>query len=337
MLDNPPLQSDAVTTATGGGTGPASAAGTELHIPSPRRLGLAAVIGALIGLCLAVIWLRMTVPEYTAKAIIGPTAQSGLVGMGLRVPQLATPGQITTPLEHRADELVSDFEHFRQTLDAPATARQIMADEAFMRRVSLGLWQPTREQWSVPDRSVAAVLAGLLRGSQGAEATASGQVSFRAMINDDGEYLADWLSDHLAIRRIGETAMYRVSLRHPDRSVALELVTRLLRLTDAGLRQEAQRRVETQIAHLREQMEQAQLASHREAMNRLLTEQLQIAMMLAVDLPFAADIIEPPSALRMPDWPAPLPVAGLALLAGACLGIGCAVALANRRREADNA
>lgn len=43
-------------------------------------------------------------------------------------------------------------------------------------------------------------------------------------------------------------------------------------------------------------------------------------MMIEVDLPFAADLIEPPVAAALPDWPNPAAVVPLAGLVGLILG-----------------
>lgn len=46
-----------------------------------------------------------------------------------------------------------------------------------------------------------------------------------------------------------------------------------------------------------------------------------MATLIGVDLPYAADPIEPPTASDQPDWPNPLLILPLAAAAGAGLGL----------------
>ena len=53
-------------------------------------------------------------------------------------------------------------------------------------------------------------------------------------------------------------------------------------------------------------------------------------MMIGVDLPFAADLIQPPTAGALPDWPNPavvVPLAGLVGLIAAAFGLSARHAL----------
>jgi hypothetical protein len=156
---------------------------------------------------------------------------------------------------------------------------------------------------------------------------------FTAVYGTNGHYLAGWIERKLAIRRLGESAMYAVTIRHEDRAVALELLKRLFDSADRLLREEAKRRVDIQVAHLQQQMQRTELASHRLGMTDLLTRALQTSLMLGVDLPFSADLIEPPYAPTVADWPAPLPIAGISMLAGGVLGFALGFAWIDRRRR----
>ncbi|MEM6903420.1 MAG: hypothetical protein AAF556_09315, partial [Pseudomonadota bacterium] len=122
-----------------------------------------------------------------------------------------------------------------------------------------------------------------------------------------------------------------LSFRHRDRTVAIDTLLWLSNQADGLLRAEARRRVAVQIEHLTTQMARTDLASHREALGSLLAHELQLSMMLAVELPFARDVIEDVVAPQRPDWPAVLPVLGVAGLFGLFAGLGLAFAIANRR------
>ena len=301
------------------------------------KLALITILGGMIGLMAGIIWMRTTTPAYTATMVVGPTAQLGLAGMGFRMPTTAAP---TSELrgEQHAEERVSDFEHFRRLLTSPQVAGLISTEEPFMQKLVSDRWRGDAKRWDRPDTDHDQRLTNWLRGT--ATPTVSWQAEantkparFATVYGDDGQFFAGWLHPRVAIRRVGETAMYEVSFRHTDRDVALGLLQRLFDRTDRLLRQEAKRRVDIQIEHLNRQMQRTDLASHRQGMAELLARELQTSLMLGVDLPFAADMIESPQALTVADWPAPLPIAGVGILAGGCLAFALGFAWIDRRRR----
>lgn len=290
-------------------------------MPSWRWWLPAGLLGLLFGLVAAVLWLRSEPPRYTASMVIAPTARSGIVGMGLRVPVSRAIGETQTPNERHRDELVSDFEHFRQLLTAPAVAAALTGDEGFMRRLRTDLWREPPAGWRSPASLPMRRWSDWLTGRQGGPDPNDGAVfnSYRTRVDAGGVELSDWLKHRVELARIGESAMFRVSFRHPDRAVAMETLQRLSDSADRLMRREAVRRVDVQMAHIRDELGKTALTAQREALSELLAEQLQLSMMLAVDLPYAADRIEPPTAPIWPDWPAPLPVLAVSMLAGLAL------------------
>lgn len=302
------------------------------------KLALITIIGAMLGLMAAIFWMRQTTPAYTATMIVGPTAQLGLAGMGVRMPASPVIAAQSQGEQH-AEESVSDFEHFRRLLTTPAVAAVIAEDERFMQQLLVNRWRQDKQRWQPPDTDHDQRLVNWLRGTADHALTPppldlGDRARFTAVYGADGNYLAGWLGDRLAIRRVGESAMYAVSIRHPDRAVALDLLIRLFNQADRMLREEAKRRVDVQIGHLQRQMARTDLASHRQGMTDLLARELQTSLMLGVDLPFSADMIEPPYAPTVADWPAPLPIAGISMLAGGALAFALGFGWIDRRRRA---
>lgn len=64
---------------------------------------------------------------------------------------------------------------------------------------------------------------------------------------------------------------------------------------------------------------------HRRILIELKNEQERALVMLGVDLPFAADVVEAPSAEQLPDWPDVPLVLTMALAAGLSVGVMTAV------------
>ncbi|MBV6631905.1 MAG: hypothetical protein KI792_02600 [Alphaproteobacteria bacterium] len=344
MLDHPPGQDPSITAEANSATTDDAISqqsnqsllrwGSQPLILPGFRLALGAgLAGLVLALLAAMIWLRAVDAEYTATIVVGPTAQAGLVGMGLRIPAGTANDVTANPMERRADEVLTDFEHFRQLLVSPVTAMGLAKDEAAMRALRFNLWKAEASDGSghwVPAGSAwHHRLADWIRGVDAGDSPGNA-ARYIGAYGDDGVHLSQWLSQEVSIVKVGETALYRLSLRHRDRDVAIATLSWLTDQADALLRAEARRRVAVQIDHLTTQMARADLASHREALSRLLTQELQLSMMLAVDLPFARDVIEQVTAPRRPDWPAVLPMLGVSALFGLFAGLGLAIALKNR-------
>jgi len=311
--------------ATGNGAAP------SFIMPRWSFIALALLVGGALGLLCGVLALRLTTPAYTASMVVAPTSGNGIAGLGLRVPEPLVPaGQAegSSLNERRAGEVVSDFEYFRHLLTAAHTASVLAADEALMRRLFPSHWHADKGEWTALDQGALTSLSAWLSGT--GKSTGAGN-DFTSANGDDGVALSLCLRRNLDVLRLGESALYRLRLRHHDRAVALELLQRLVSTADGSMRAEARRRTETQIEHLNRQIEATVIASHREAMTALLSRYLQTDMMLAVDLPFAADVIEPPTASRQPDWPPALAVAAACMLAAMTLALILLFAWQQRR------
>jgi uncharacterized protein involved in exopolysaccharide biosynthesis len=130
----------------------------------------------------------------------------------------------------------------------------------------------------------------------------------------------------MRVEAVGTGAMRRIVLPHPDPVLAKTLLMALYRAADDHLRHQAKTRTETEIAYVQQALRADMLAEHRTALINVLSAQEQTMMMLRVDLPFAADLIQPPQAPSMPDWPNPLLVLVLSVLLGGFAGLVTAYA-----------
>jgi len=272
------------------------------------RVLLGSALGAL-ALAVAVLWL--VPPEHTAVMIVGPTARVGSAAMGARVPVMVgreTPLGAAEP--GAGDESLSDYARYLELFGNGAVADRLAADPAFLRALFAGRWDAEAGGWRPPPGLTPTVKRWLLA-----------LVGRQDWVEPDAERVARTLRDRLVIDMVRTGPMRRISLRHRDRATALELLRRIAAATDAHLRAEASRRSVAQIAHIKARLASVTVTEHRRALSDLLSDQERVAMMIEVDLPFAADVIQAPTASALPDWPNPAlvtPLAGLVgLLAGA--------------------
>lgn len=305
--------------------GPAPAADLDLHglvrtLRESWRLLLSCGLGGML-LALAGIWL--VPPEYTATMVIGPTARVGAAAMGARTPVLAGREAAQSVAEPGpGEELLSDFARYLELFGSAAVAERLMADPALLRAVFPGRWDEEAQRWR-PAPGPAGAARRLLLALVGRE----------DWVEPDADRFARWLRSRIAVDMVRSGPMRRIALRHRDRAFAIDLLGRLAAATDAHLRAEAQRRSAAQTTHIRSRLAAVTVTEHRRALADLLADQERLAMMIEVELPFAADLIDPPHAARLPDWPDPSLIVPLSAVAGLVAGGFLAAVRGSWRRE----
>lgn len=268
-------------------------------------LVLAALAAALAGIAVV----RWVPPLYTARVTVGPVARSGAAAMGVRVPIAPPGGSGAGPIEFDGGEAVSDFDRFLALLTALPVAEVIAADPALLGHLFPDRWDAATRQWRPPTGLAARLRRGFL--------ALVGRADWRSPTPPT---IATRLDRTVRVEGVGIGPMRRIRVRHRDRAVALALLDTVVTAADAHLRAEAQRRSAAQIAYIHRQLDQPLPAAHEQGLVDLLTEQQRLALMIDLDLPFAADRLEPVHAAALPDWPDPLAVVAVAAALGLALG-----------------
>jgi hypothetical protein len=266
----------------------------------------------LIGLLVAAAGLRFVPPEHTAQMVVGPTSIRGPAAMGVEAP--------LERLAARSDALpaedVSDFTRYLHLLTSNTVARRLLTDDWLMRSLFPARWDASSARWAAP--------SGATEWGRRALLALAGRDDW---VEPDAEAVSRALAARLIVEPVGTTALRRVRLRHPDPAVALRLLTAVAAAADAQLRDEARRRLASQIGYLRERLAGVAAADARRALAELLAEQERTALLVGLDLPFAADPVEPPAVSARPDWPD----APILLLAFAAAGVAIAAFAAGAR------
>lgn len=237
--------------------------------------------------------LGLVTPRYSATLVVGPTARMGAAAIGARLPNagLGALASVTEP--GPADEQLSDFSRYLQLLRSVPVAERLMGTPGVPQRLFADRWDAARGEWRAPT----GVWAGL-------RAATMGLAGRRSWAVPDAVALAGELGRRVTIDSVGTGPMRRVTFRDPDRAFALALLGMVADAADARLRDEAGRRARAQIDHVRRALAVGNTAGdHKRALVDLLAEEERVLMVLEVDLPFAADTIEPVHAAALPDWP----------------------------------
>lgn len=269
-----------------------------------RRVWPWLLSGAAAGTLLALLLLRLVPPTYTAQMVVGPVGRSGPAAMGARSPAGAAPSR---PLAESGsgDELLSDFARYLELLTTVPVAGRLAADPAVMAPLFQEAWDAGRQVWRPPP-GLGARAGRLARRLAGQEDWAP----------PDAHDLARRLRRLLVLETIDGGPMRRIRLSHPDRGVALAVLVRLHAAADGLLREEAVRRIRAERDFLRRRLGEGTTAETHRLLSALLADQERLLLMLDLDLPFAADLVVPPTAPGLTDWPDPVRLLPLGTLAG---------------------
>ncbi len=232
------------------------------------RARLLVLIGAVVWLVAGFIFLHAAVPQYRAEMIVAPVSRGSAPDLSGMMPDNAG-AAMQFVLQSFGSGDSSDFMRFEAILREPTVAARLLQDE----KIRQGLGQARR--WNF----------------------------MPAPPLDSAPRLAAWLQDNLDIEPVGATHLQRIIFRHPDPAFAALMLRRIYDTTDDLIRAEREDTTAQRIAYLEKTIDQTANPDHKRDLTKLLMDQEQIAMILAVHEPFAASLAEPPASGAKPDWP----------------------------------
>jgi uncharacterized protein involved in exopolysaccharide biosynthesis len=254
---------------------------------------------AVLTTVLALLVLRMIEPGFTATLIVGPTAAEGLL-----------PGSMINGTAHGPGEKMSYYERFLYELTSLSVANELASQPEIMRRVFEPMWNAGTQVWG-PDPRLGSRLRRML-------SELAGRPSWSV---PDGRDLARFLKSRIQVQQIGNTPLRRISYRHPDPEFARTLLSRLYATTEHQLRTIAIRGNSRMIEEFERMVRSTSDLEHKRALWATLINHEQFAMMMNVDLPLAADLMEPAVCDALPDTPDPAMVVAIAFAAGLVVGL----------------
>ena len=266
---------------------------------------------AIVALMLAVAWLRATPAEYRAVMVVGPTETLDRAAGGDALPSSGGASEVT------------DFARFLALSTSVAASRRLAAEAWVLPALFPEAWDGSAQRWRPPD--------GIGPRIERAAAWLLGRDTWR---RPGPEALAERLQQRLSVGPMGGSDMRRITLRHRDRATALRLLSLVHATADDLVREAAAARADAQIAYLRGRLVSADLVEHRRALETLLLEQERQRMLIQADLPYAAELLERPSAPTRAGWPNPFLVLVLAATCGVFTGLTLAFAADGLRTAA---
>ncbi len=224
--------------------------------------------GLVSGLVVALLWVLLAVPQYRVSMLVGPTTRTGTPDISALFPENASYA-LEYVLRSFGPGDSSDFMRFEAILRGPMISRRLLE----IPQVGQGLQDDRR--WSfMPAHRL-----------------------------ESPEKLSAYLQKRIRIEPVGNTTMRRVIYHHAHPDFARRFLSTLYATTDDVLRQEVREKAGARIEGLKQTMRTANDPEHRRMLAKLLTDQEQVRMILALNEPFAAMMAEPPSVSAKPVWP----------------------------------
>jgi uncharacterized protein involved in exopolysaccharide biosynthesis len=142
--------------------------------------------------------------------------------------------------------------------------------------------------------------------------------------DDDREWNAAKLSEYITRRvhvdPVGESALRVLSYEHENPAFAAVFLRKLHETADGLIRYSMRKDVNERIAYLQMALGKTLNPEHRRALTDLLMEQERLKMLVSIEQPYAAAVVETAYPMTKRSWPnVPLVVAGFGL-SGAFLG-----------------
>lgn len=248
------------------------------------KLWLAA--GALAGLAGAALFWAVAVPHYKAQAVIAPANPMNGAGFTRALQENESFSPLSFLLDRVGGGNASDFVRFEAMARGPAIAEKLLENKTILQGLSRDrawLWSRPPELWNAAQFS-------------------------------------EYLQRRVDIASLPGSSLRQMRYSHPDPRFAVFLLHEIQRETDTAIRRKTKGETLGRIAYLQAELGKAANPEHRRALTDLLLEQERLNMLVSIDQPYAADVVEAPAPSSRPRWP-DVPMAAVMLaLAGMLVG-----------------
>jgi len=130
----------------------------------------------------------------------------------------------------------------------------------------------------------------------------------------------DYLRAQVNISPVGGSPLRELFYAHPDPEFAQHFLTLVHGITDSLIRGQIARETTARILYLKDAISATQNPDHRRALTTLLMEQERLKMLVSLEEPYAASVIEPAAIAARPVWPDGYLIFGGLMFLGAAAG-----------------
>lgn len=240
-------------------------------------------LGSGAGILCALLLLVLLVPHYEATMIVSPVVQNGRSGNFLE--NGSRNGGAIDSGGQVGTFVPEEFTRFEQIFREQSVASVLIKYQDIMQKVS-------------EDRGVR---------FGGTEISSAAE-------------LAEYLKDKLTWEPLGPSSSRRISYRHPDPEFAVKFLSRVHKITDELIRAQARVETDEQISWIKRELGKTVNPDHRQALAQLLMGEERRRMLISMDRPYAAMVVEPAASRVRPVSPQRLLLVLLASVVGGVAG-----------------
>jgi len=226
------------------------------------------LVGLIVGIVTAYAFVSAAVPQYRATMLVTPTTRSGTPDISALFPNNAS-FAMEYVMQSFGPGDSSDFMRFETILREASVAEVLLQDK----KIKAGMMAAQKYKFS------------------------------EGHALSSGPEFAAWLQKNISIESVGQTRLRRIVLRHPDPEFSVYFLQRLYSAADNMIRAELEDKTDKRLSYLTRTIDNTKHPDHKRVLTKLLMDQEQIRMILAVNEPFAAMVAEPPAASPKPAWP----------------------------------
>lgn len=206
------------------------------------------------------------------------------------------------------------FSALLQQLTSGATAQVLLADDRVKAAIYDTIWDSRSRTFHPPSG-----FFGALRE------TAKAALGLRPWQPPTAADMQRYLSHNVVTREIGISELYSVTYTNKDPDFARYFLSRVLAISDNYLRVRKLARAKAYVDYLDQRLKGVTELDQRQALLKLKSTQENFLMAASVNLPFSADINDPPITPSRPAWPNLLIIAVLVLFFGGALAAALGV------------
>lgn len=280
---------------------------------------------SLLGFFFAIIYLHMATPVYSVELKITPApASSATGGLSKKLGSLGGLAALAgVSVGSSSGDSATPFDLYLEELKSRELANELAKDPQIMTTIYSGQWDKESKTWQKP-QSILSPVKSALKSVLGIP-----QRPWRA---PNGVALQGYMEAVVAIIKPSakDPPITIISMEHPDPAFAIYFLSRMNELADMRIRRVALARATEYAAYLSAKMNSAIIAEHRKDLSEALSEQEKSIMSASSSLPYAAVIVQMPTASDRPVKPSPVLVLVLGMMSG--LIIGALLALFNFKK-----
>lgn len=259
--------------------------------PTYRSAGLTLFAFAFAGGLLAIFYLVIVKPSYTATMILGPTQEQFSSSPSNQLDRNAMSlfsggGLLSGP------RVITPYDAYLKILQSHDVAERLYKEPSTIGGLFPGAWDEKTKTWR-PDTSLKTTLMGVFFGILGRKYPTTPTV----------DSVANALNNRISVTMIDRGPMYQVSFSSTNRAFAVAFLQMLFSTADTIVKEQNRVRVLREIQALKARMASLDVMEYRSDFIKLLMEQEKQLMVLQGNNNYAATIVTEPSAPGIPDNP----------------------------------